>query len=199
MVAKGHNFDFTSYCTLIGSPTPTIATCTETKSWHQKKAINTATVIAPATGAPLGIFPATLIVTDTGDLQETATATQPQPQPQPSASSDTLIANSSLTVTSRPIPLTSNITVGYLNSTVTSDGDLVHFSNAILSANKSSATVIVTVLASPAPYRCECNCTETLFTGSWNTATPAMKNHAVKMAAPLAVVGGLAAVVFLNY
>lgn len=188
MVAKGFKFDFTSGCKLVGNPTPTEATCTETKSSHLGKGIITSTVSVPATDtqSTLGIFPATLIVTDTGDFPVTSVATHTQPP----FSSDTLV-DVSATATEIPIVQTSDIMVTYENTTVTATNARGPFGNVTSAGYKNASTVTVTVLASPIPCRCECNCTETSPARSLDTLAPKVKNRAVKLAAPVAMLGGL--------
>ncbi|KAJ5782858.1 hypothetical protein N7457_004632 [Penicillium paradoxum] len=192
MVAKGYKFDFTSGCTLIGAPTPTMATCTETKSFHQKHAVDTATVLVPATGtqSSLGIFPATLIVTDAGDFAATSTV----PQTEPSVNSDVSTSDGSSTPieTGTPINPTSELMVAYVNTTITPTDLPVPFDNRTSPDHKNGSTVTVTVLASPIPCRCECNCNETLPARPLDTS-PKEKSHAVKMALPMALLGGLVA------
>jgi hypothetical protein len=70
LIAQGHRFDLTSGCTLIGSPSPTGATCIEVKHSHNGNSFLTATVLVPGDGpdSTLGIYPAPLPVTDTGNV-----------------------------------------------------------------------------------------------------------------------------------
>ncbi|KAJ5120519.1 uncharacterized protein N7515_009907 [Penicillium bovifimosum] len=193
MFASGYNFDFTSGCTLTGSPTPTEASCTETKSFHKKAVVDTATVVVPATGtdSSLGIFPATLIVTDTGDLPATSTATRTQP-----AQSDSSTTKATITATGHPIIPTANATVGYLNATGTTTGAPVIWQNDTSSTDNNGPTVTVTVLASPLPCRCECDCRGTVTPLSAAMNSTKKESHAVKIVAPMALATALVAAVF---
>jgi hypothetical protein len=193
MFASGYNFDFTSGCTLTGSPTPTMASCTETKSFHKKAVVDTATVLVPATGtdSSLGIFPATLIVTDTGDLPATSTATRTQP-----VQSDSSTAEAALTATDDLIIPTANATVGHPNATVTTTGAPVVLRNGTSRTDNDGPTVTVTVLASPLPCRCECDCKGTVTAMPTAMDSRKKENHAVKIAAPMALVVVLVTAVF---
>jgi hypothetical protein len=192
MVANGYKFDFTSGCTLMGSPAPTSASCTETKSSHENSAIDSATVLVPATGADstLGIFPATLIVTDTGDFPApTATETEP------SANSDVSASDATLTATGNQVLSTPPPSPGLLNSTAMTTGVPTYFGNGTSPANKHGARVTVTVLASSIPCHCECDCRQNQ-TARATVTVPATKNDAVKTAAPVALCGVIAGAMF---
>ncbi|KAJ5479303.1 hypothetical protein N7530_004812 [Penicillium desertorum] len=192
MIANGYKFDFTSGCTLMGSPTPTGASCTETKSAHLMSAITSATVLVPATGgaSTLGIYPATLIVTDTGDFPAPATAIETKA----SAESGVSISDPSLTApataTTDPVSLGS---VGFLNSTaMTTDGP-TYSGNRTSPGHKNGTTVTVTVLASSIPCHCECDCGQNQTPRATVTVPMAMKNHGVRTAAPVALMCGIVA------
>ncbi|KAJ5558636.1 hypothetical protein N7535_008853 [Penicillium sp. DV-2018c] len=197
MFASGYNFDFTSGCTLTGSPTPAIASCTETKSFHKKAVVETATVLVPATGtdSSLGIFPATLIVTDSGDFAPTSTATPTQP-----IQSDSSTTKATITATDRPIIPTADATAGHLSAAGTTTDVPVDPSNGPSTTDNDGRTVTVTVLASPLACRCECDCsgnsnskgTVTHLSAAMNSTK---KNHAVRIPAPMALVAALVAAV----
>ncbi|KAJ6139485.1 hypothetical protein N7471_005971 [Penicillium samsonianum] len=196
MMANGYKFDFTSGCTLTGSPTPTGASCTETKSSHETSTITSATVLVPATGddSTLGIFPATLIVTDTGDFpaHSTATETKASVNSDASTSDSSLTAPATATATANPV---SSASIGFLNSTAMITGAPVYFGNGTSPANKNGTTVTVTVLASSIPCHCECDCRQNQTARATVTITVpmAIKNHGVKMAAPVALMCGIVA------
>jgi hypothetical protein len=93
MIARGGRFDLSSGCTLTGSPTPTGATCIEVKHSHKGDTFLTTTVLVPGDGpdSTLGIYPAPLPVTDTGDVTASASATEipPSMETQPPSTTDT--------------------------------------------------------------------------------------------------------------
>ena len=188
MIANGYRFDFTSGCTLMGSPTPTGASCTETKSLHETSSITSATVVVPATGddSTLGIFPATLIVTDTGDfpMPSIATETKASANSHVSTSDASLAAPATATATATPDPL-SLASVGFLNSTGMITGAPTHFGNG------TTVTVTVTVLASSIPCHCECDCRGSQTANATVTVPMAMKNHGAKTAAPVVLMCGM--------
>ncbi|KGO63860.1 hypothetical protein PITC_054860 [Penicillium italicum] len=169
MIANGYKFDFTSGCTLMGSPTPTGASCTETKSLHETSTITSATVLVPATGddSTLGIFPATLIVTDTGDFSaSTATETETSINFHVSTSD----ASWTMPATATADPITA-VSVGFLNSTATITGVPTYFGNGTSRADKNGTTTAVATVTVPM----------------------AMKNHGIKMATPMVMVWGFVA------
>ncbi|KAI2732349.1 hypothetical protein CBS147332_1488 [Penicillium roqueforti] len=194
MIANGYRFDFTSGCTLMGSPTPTSASCTETKSLHETNSITSATVVVPATGddSTLGIFPATLIVTDTGDfpVPSTATETKPSANSHVSTSDASLTAPSTATATATTDPL-SLASVGILNSTAMTTGAPTYFGNGTSPADRNGTTVTVTVLASSIPCHCECDCRGIQTTKATVAVPIAMKNHGVKTPTPVGLICGM--------
>ncbi|KOS41240.1 hypothetical protein ACN38_g7874 [Penicillium nordicum] len=152
MIANGYKFDFTSGCTLMGSPTPTGASCTETKSLHETSTVTSATLLVPATGddSTLGIFPATLIVTDTGDFPAPATATETEASGDSHVSINETSSNAPATATATITGLGS-ASVGSPNSTAMTTGVLTYFGNGTSPADKNGTTVTVTVFASSIP------------------------------------------------
>ncbi|OQE44351.1 hypothetical protein PENCOP_c002G06188 [Penicillium coprophilum] len=204
MVANGYKFDFTSGCTLMGSPTPTGASCTQTQSSHQNSAIDSATVLVPATGvdSTLGIFPATLIVTDSGDFPAPTSTTKTQA----SANSDFSTRDGSLTA---PATATADVTsafstdvtasgpsIGLLNSTAMISGVPDYFRNGSSPAGKNVSTVTVTVLATSIPCHCECDCRQNRTAPATVTVPLTMKNHAAKTGAPVALCGFIAGAMY---
>ncbi|KAJ5529214.1 hypothetical protein N7527_002607 [Penicillium freii] len=194
MVANGYKFDFTSGCTLMGSPTPTGASCTETKSLHETSTITSATVLVPATGddSTLGIFPATLIVTDTGDFPapSAATETKASDDSHVSTSDASLIAPATATATSTVL---GSVSVGFLNSTTMITGVPTYFGNGTSPADKNGTTVTVTVLASSIPCHCKCDCGQNHTAIATVTVPTAIKNYGVKKVAPVALMCGIVA------
>lgn len=172
MIANGYKFDFTSGCTLMGSPAPTGASCTETKSLHETSTVTSATVLVPATGddSTLGIFPATLIVTDTGDFPAPAAAT----------------ATATITALG-------SASVGSLNSTAMTTGVPTYFGNGTSPADKNGTTVTVTVLASSIPCHCKSDCGRNQTAIATVTIPIGAKNHGVKKVAPVALMCGIVA------
>ncbi|KXG47544.1 uncharacterized protein PGRI_014140 [Penicillium griseofulvum] len=198
MVANGYKFDFTSGCTLMGSPAPTRASCTETKSSHENSAIDSATVLVPATGADstLGVFPATLIVTDTGDFPApTATETTASANSDVSTG-DAILTTAPLTPTGNQVLPTPPPSSGLLNSTAITTGVPTYFGNGTSPANNHGATVTVTVLASSIPCHCECDCRQNQTARATVTVPLETKNDAVKTAAPVALCGVIAGAMF---
>ncbi|KAJ5200136.1 hypothetical protein N7491_009063 [Penicillium cf. griseofulvum] len=197
MVANGYKFDFTSGCTLMGSPAPTSASCTETKSSHANSAIGSATVLVPATGADstLGIFPATLIVTETGDFPTSSTATEPKASANSDVSTSDAALTGPVTATGNQVLSTPAPSPGFQNSTAMTTGSPTYFGNETSPANKNGATVTVTVLASTIPCHCECDCRQNQ-TAPTVTVPLATKNHAIKTAAPVALCGVIAGAMF---
>ncbi|CAG8904107.1 unnamed protein product [Penicillium egyptiacum] len=192
MIANGYKFDFTSGCTLMGSPTPTGASCTETKSLHEASTTTSATVLVPATGddSTLGIFPATLIVTDTGDFPAPSTATEDRPLTDSHVSTTDSSLTAPATATTDPISVAS---VGFLNSTAMITGGPTYFGNGTSQGSKNGTTVTVTVLASSIPCHCECDCGQHQTAKATVTVPMAMKNHGVNTAAPVALIYGIVA------
>ncbi|KAJ5213714.1 hypothetical protein N7449_000883 [Penicillium cf. viridicatum] len=188
MVANGYKFDFTSGCTLMGSPTPTSAFCTETKSSHETSTVTSATVLVPATGddSTLGIFPATLIVTDTGDFPTPSTATETK------ASDDSHVSTSDMSLIA-PATTTAlgSASVGFLNSTAMTTGVPTYFGNGTSPADKNGTTVTVTVLASSIPCHCKCDCGQNQTHIATVTVPMAIKNHGVKKVAPVVLMCGI--------
>ena len=192
MIANGYKFDFTSGCAIIGSPTPTGASCTETKTSHLIRGITSATVLVPATGddSTLGIYPATLVVTDTGDFPAPATATETKASAESGVPTSDPSLTAPATATTNPASLRS---VGFPNSTaVTTDGP-TYFGNGTSPADKNGTTVTVTVLASSIPCHCECDCGKDQTSRATVTVPMAMKNHGAKMPAPVALMCGIMA------
>lgn len=194
MVANGYKFDFTSGCTLIGSPTPTGASCTETKSLHETSTVTSATVLVPATGddSTLGIFPATLIVTDTGDFPAPSTVieTKTSDDSHVSTSDASLIAPATVTATTTAL---GSASVGFLNSTAMTTGVPTYFGNGTSPADKNGTTVTVTVLASSIPCDCKCDCGHNQTAIATVTVPMAIKNHGVKKVAPVVLMCGIVA------
>ncbi|EKV10240.1 hypothetical protein Pdw03_8173 [Penicillium digitatum] len=192
MIANGYKFDFTSNCTLMGSPTPTGASCTEIKSSHETSTITSATVLVPATGddSTLGIFPATLIVTDTGDFYVPTTVTEVETSVNSRVSSSDASLTTPATATADPI---TSVSVEVLNSTALITGVPTYFGNGTSRADKNGTTVTVTVLASSFPCHCECECGQHQTAKATVTVPMAMKNRGIKMAAPMALVWGILA------
>ncbi|KGO57450.1 hypothetical protein PEX2_088490 [Penicillium expansum] len=196
MIANGYKFDFTSGCTLMGSPTPTGASCTETKSLHETSTITSATVLVPATGddSTLGIFPATLIVTDTGDFSAPSTATDLETSANShvstSGASLTTPATATATATADSI---ASVSVGFPNSTVMIPGVPTYFGNGTSRADKNGTTVTVTVLATSIPCHCECDCRQNQTARATVTVPMVIKNHGIKIAAPVTLMGGIVA------
>ncbi|KAJ5356387.1 hypothetical protein N7517_010996 [Penicillium concentricum] len=185
MVASGYKFDFTSGCTLMGSPTPTGASCTETKSSHQSNVVNSATVLVPATGADstLGIFPATLIVTDTGDFPPTSTT-----EAKSSSTSDVSPTDGSLTA---PATATADVnSASSVDGTVTATGPPFVFLNA--TAMTTGAPTYFGNGTSPGGK----NISTVTSARATVTVPLAMKNHAIKKAAPVALIGFMAGAMF---
>ncbi|CAI7652744.1 unnamed protein product [Penicillium glandicola] len=196
MIANGYKFDFTSGCTLMGSPTPTIASCTETKFSHESSAISSATVHVPATGADstLGIFPATLIVTDTGDFPAPSAVAQTH-VPTTDASltapaSTTADPVTSASSTGSLVLSTMGPSIGFLNATAMTTGIPTYFSNGTSPAHMNG-TVTVTVLASSIPCRCECDCRQNQTVRATVTVPLTATNHGVKIATPVALMCGI--------
>lgn len=200
MVANGYKFDFTSGCTLMGSPTPTGASCTETKSLHETSTVTSATVLVPATGddSTLGIFPATLIVTDTGDFPapSTATETKASDDSHVSTSDASLIAPATATATNTAL---GSASVGFLNSTAMITGVPTYFGNGTSPADKNGTTVTVTVLASSIPCHCQCDCGQNQTAIATVTVPMAIKNYGVKKVAPVALMCGIVAILFSGF
>ncbi|KAJ5969284.1 hypothetical protein N7501_005532 [Penicillium viridicatum] len=194
MVANGYKFDFTSGCTLMGSPTATGASCTETKSLHETSTVTSATVLVPATGddSTLGIFPATLIVTDTGDFPapSPATETKASDDPHVSTSDASLIAPATATATNTAL---GSASVGFLNSTAMITGVPTYFGNGTSPADKNGTTVTVTVLASSIPCHCQCDCGQNQTAIATVTVPMAIQNYGVKKVAPVALMCGIVA------
>ncbi|KAJ5817882.1 hypothetical protein N7447_007890 [Penicillium robsamsonii] len=202
MVANGYKFDFTSGCTLMGSPTPTGASCTQTQSSHGNNAINSATVLVPTTGADstLGIFPATLIVTDTGDFPAPTSMTETKASSNSDVSTSDAIFTVSATATTDVSSVSSadgSVTaIGFLNATAMTPGGPTYFGNGTSPAGKNISTVTVTALATAVPCHCECDCRQNQTARATVTVPLAMKNHAVKTAAPVALCGFVAGAMF---
>lgn len=194
MVANGYKFDFTSGCTLMGSPTPTGASCTETKSLHDTSTVTSATVLVPATGddSTLGIFPATLIVTDTGDFPapSTSTETKASDDSHVSTSDASLIAPATATATTTAL---GSASVGFLNSTAMTTGVPTYFGNGTSPTDKNATTVTVTVLATSIPCHCKCDCGQNQTAIATVTVPMAIKNHGVKKVAPVVLMCGFVA------
>ncbi|KAJ5496921.1 hypothetical protein N7463_008908 [Penicillium fimorum] len=201
MVANGYKFDLTSGCTLMGSPTPTGASCTQTQSLHHNNAINSATVLVPTTGADstLGIFPATLIVTDTGDFPAPTSTTETKFSSNSDVSTIDAILTAPSTATTDVSSASSTdgsaVAIGSLNTTAMTPGGPTYFGNGTSPAPKNMSTVTVTVLAS-IPCHCECDCRQNQTARAAVTVPLAMKNHAVKRAAPVALCGFVAGAMF---
>lgn len=178
----------------MGSPTPTGASCTETKSLHEISTVTSATVLVPATGddSTLGIFPATLIVTDTGDFPapSTATETKASDDSHVSTSDASLIAPATATATNTAL---GSASVGFLNSTAMITGAPTYFGNGTSPADKNGTTVTVTVLASSIPCHCQCDCGQNQTAIATVTVPMAIKNYGVKKVAPVALMCGIVA------
>lgn len=178
----------------MGSPTPTGASCIETKSLHETSTITSATVLVPATGddSTLGIFPATLIVTDTGDFSSPSTATdlETSANSHVSTSGASLTTPATATATADSI---ASVSVGFPNSTVMIPGVPTYFGNGTSRADKNGTTVTVTVLATSIPCHCECDCRQNQTARATVTVPMAIKNHGIKIAAPVTLMGGIVA------
>ena len=215
MTAKGARFDLSSGCTLIGSPSPTGATCIETKHSHKDDSFLTTTVVVPATGtdSTLGIYPATLPVTDTGSLPVPSDATGTQAPVIPASTTrdgrPTVIATpisvssndrEVFTATGSLVLATSAASAGYLNATVTAASVGAPATNGTLHvAANGTVTVTMTVLASDIACHCACDCRSASSQAPLPTGPPVVKNHAAKTAAPVALMGGLlVGAMFLN-
>ncbi|OQE07255.1 hypothetical protein PENVUL_c014G07580 [Penicillium vulpinum] len=208
MIASGYKFDYTSGCTLIGSPAPTGASCTETKFIHQSSVISSATVLVPATGADstLGIFPAPLIVTDTGNFPAPSTSTENKASDNShvSTSDASLTVPATMTVdsahpassTGGSATATGSLVVptegAFLNSKTMTTGVPTYFGNGTSPAH-NNGTVTVTVLASTIPCHCECDCRQNETATATITVPMAMKSYGVKTAAPMALMCGIVA------
>jgi hypothetical protein len=208
LIAQGQRFDLSSGCTLIGSPTATGATCIEITHSHAADFFVSKTVIVPTTGADssLGIYPAPLPVTDTGNLSVPSTAIKSNPpvdtalrtghesvaiasDPSP-ASNDPEIN----TATGSLVLATSGASASYLNATITAVSVGVPAANETLPVGTTGTmTVTMTVLASNIACHCACDSRSALSQSPMPSTSLVAKNYATKPTMPVAMVGGLVA------
>ncbi|KAK9851709.1 hypothetical protein MYU51_009145 [Penicillium brevicompactum] len=200
LTAQGMRFDLTSDCTLIGSPTPTQATCIKTTHAHAPDLVRIATVAVPdAKESTLGIYPAPLPVTDTGSFAGpvSVASTDATPTAQVADSDTSTTADGNSATTDPPASIYSVESGGY-----TVAGTLVPASSALtrhhngtgnatgIAAN-GTVTVTRTVTALPSDVRCQCECdSKSTISQSppQSACTSATKNYATKWGPPVALI-----------
>ncbi|CAI7664815.1 unnamed protein product [Penicillium bialowiezense] len=205
LTAQGFRFDLTSDCTLVGSPTPTQATCVKTTHSHGPDLVQVATVAVPdAEESTLGIYPAPLPVTDTGNFAgpTDATTTTAAPTSQVPESATATTAGWISVMTDPPVSINSIESGERFAATGTlvlasPDGLTAYHNRTGIarvgpSGNGTNGTVTVTVTTTALPSdlkcQCECDCKSASSQSPTQSAcTSATKNYATKWGPPVAL------------
>jgi hypothetical protein len=194
MIGSGFAFDIKSGCTFTGDPTPTLATCVQTLSYHNTPLVTTSSITVTGTGNPsTGIYPAMLRMTDTG---KPTTTNQP-------ATTDQLTATgtSSLTPTSiQNTPTTELLTAARTGTHIPTatgiqipprPGNSTSYSNGT-----ETVTVTLIVTEAPTAVTCKCDCdyaTRSQADNSVISSTP--RNNAIGKQVAMSLMGAILAVV----
>ncbi|KAJ6043552.1 uncharacterized protein N7446_001750 [Penicillium canescens] len=192
MIGSGFAFDIKSGCTFTGDPTPTLATCVQTISYHNTPLVTTSSITVTGTGNPsTGIYPAMLRMTDTG---KPTTTNQPATTDQPTATETWSLP--SIQDTASTEPLTAARTRTHI-STATGiqipprPGNSTSYSNG-------TETVTVTLIVTEAPIavtcKCDCEC-PTRSQADEHVISSTPPNNAIGKQVALSLMGAILAVV----
>jgi hypothetical protein len=156
MIGSGFAFDIKSDCTFTGDPTPTLATCVQTLSYHNTPLVTTSSITIIGTGNPsTGIYPAMLRMTDT---EKPTTTNQPATTDHPTATETSSLTHTSIENTAMTELLTAARTGTHI-STATGiqvpprPGNSTSYSNGT-----ETVTVTLVVTEAPTAVTCKCDC-----------------------------------------
>ncbi|KAJ5747296.1 uncharacterized protein N7511_008992 [Penicillium nucicola] len=158
VIGSGAAFDIKSDCTFIGDPSPTLATCVQTISYHKTPVVTTSSITVTGTMNQMtGIYPAMLCMTETGDStttnQPAKTEVPVSTKPPVSTTTSSLATTSTVNGQSTVAETEAQISTATETQILRRPGNSTIYSNGT-----ETVTVSVFVTERPAAVTCKCDC-----------------------------------------
>jgi hypothetical protein len=206
MIGSGFAFDIKSDCTFIGDPTPTLATCVQTLSYHNTPLVTTSSITVTGSNNPsTGIYPAMLRMTDTG---KPTTTDQPATTDQPTTTEESITTEKpNATETSSLAPTSKRNTTATEPLTAARTGTHIPTATGIqipprpgnsTSYSNGTETVTVTLIVTEAPTAVTCKCDCEYPTGSQadeGVIPSTAPNNAIGKQVAMSLMGAILAII----
>jgi hypothetical protein len=206
-MGTGVAFDIKSECTFIGDPTPTLATCVQTLSYHNTPLVTTSSITVTGTDNPsTGIYPAFLRMTKTEKptiTDELTTADQYAETKGPLTTEESTVSETSNLGPTSPekFTMTDSSTAIWTGTTIpiATGVQIPPRPGNSTSYLKGTKTVTLIVTETPPTITCKCNCeypTHSQYDGRVvSSTTPNKGNTIIGKQIAVSLVGAIFAII----